>query len=415
MGNVKKISRCNILVPFSFSLLALIFFGCTTYRVPIDNTPQVVLSPTLKQIAETKTLQPTITNTPTIVKESEPAAKLTETLTPTPSRKSRIIDPPVIIFSQDNANGVSPSDVLKEIGYHVGGAGDCECCNNYKEPAIDEFITTKTVELEHLIFVYVCGLRNNEYVEFTITKPSGEKKIISTRAMLAIGPAYAIYGAYASMFLGIDEEVGNYFVEIKGENVTLNQMIDVRLPDGPRLYWSEDKEMILLYNFVPNEKVRILKYDGNLIATLSAWIASEVDNNGQLYIKLDGDSDFVYNYKQIVIIGEKSGELKFYRNGFEGNILISSKNGCPGAPPTRLAIGHNARVTITNGQPVKLRNEPGLSGKFLLNLLEGEIFKVVDGPICKDGYNWWKIQTNKEIFGWAAEGNSKGYFLEPWQ
>jgi hypothetical protein len=41
-----------------------------------------------------------------------------------------------------------------------------------------------------------------------------------------------------------------------------------------------------------------------------------------------------------------------------------------------------------------------------------EVFNVLDGPECVDGYNWFYIRYNT-LEGWIAEGDDSGYFVEP--
>jgi hypothetical protein len=79
--------------------------------------------------------------------------------------------------------------------------------------------------------------------------------------------------------------------------------------------------------------------------------------------------------------------------------------------PTRLSAGYTARVTA--GLPNAVRTAPGLSGSTVqANLPGGAPFRVIEGPRCMDGYNWWRITTGN-ITGWTAEGHDGAYWLEP--
>jgi hypothetical protein len=89
---------------------------------------------------------------------------------------------------------------------------------------------------------------------------------------------------------------------------------------------------------------------------------------------------------------------------------------CPGAPATRLAPGSRARVTFTDGTPLRVRETPGKSGKVLKTIPEGTEMFLLEGPTCADQGVWWRMQTNNgSITGWVMEGEKKVYFLEPWQ
>ena len=88
-------------------------------------------------------------------------------------------------------------------------------------------------------------------------------------------------------------------------------------------------------------------------------------------------------------------------------------------PPTgcfltpRLAVGVTGMVVP--GLPNALRNQPGLnaSGSTVIgNLSQGAIFTVLNGPVCRDGYNWWQV-TASGLTGWTAEGEAGVYWIDP--
>jgi hypothetical protein len=93
----------------------------------------------------------------------------------------------------------------------------------------------------------------------------------------------------------------------------------------------------------------------------------------------------------------------------------SAEDICPGAAVTRVAKGKQARVTYSNGQQVNVRSEPGVNSSKEGTLPEGAVFTIIDGPICKDDLNWWKIRTASSFEGWVAEGEGGAYYIEPWQ
>lgn len=91
-----------------------------------------------------------------------------------------------------------------------------------------------------------------------------------------------------------------------------------------------------------------------------------------------------------------------------------SNASCDGAPPTRLSNGASARVTITNGIPVNVRESAGISSERVGSMPEGTEFTAILGPICADSMWWWEISSPMGYGGWVAEGDSSGYFLEPY-
>ncbi len=88
------------------------------------------------------------------------------------------------------------------------------------------------------------------------------------------------------------------------------------------------------------------------------------------------------------------------------------QGGCGTAPPARLIVGGQARVTFTDGTPLRVRDAAGLAGNQVSQLPEGTSFQVIGGPVCADNYNWWQIQAG-EVYGWVAEGGDGVYFAEP--
>ena len=82
---------------------------------------------------------------------------------------------------------------------------------------------------------------------------------------------------------------------------------------------------------------------------------------------------------------------------------------CPGAPPPRLEIGAIARVTP--GDANNVRDLPARGGALVGQIPGGQSFRVLDGPVCADGFAWWQIDY-EGLIGWTVEGNQSAYFLE---
>lgn len=84
---------------------------------------------------------------------------------------------------------------------------------------------------------------------------------------------------------------------------------------------------------------------------------------------------------------------------------------CPGAPPSRLSVGGQGRVTPT-GTSNRLRLQPSTSAAILGNIPPGGAFVVLAGPTCANGYAWWQVNYSG-IIGWTAEGSGGEYWTEP--
>lgn len=85
--------------------------------------------------------------------------------------------------------------------------------------------------------------------------------------------------------------------------------------------------------------------------------------------------------------------------------------GCADALLPRLVNGAGAQVAFTDGNPLRVRAEPGLSSEIVAELEEGTLLEVADGPICADEIYWWQLAAPVE--GWVAEGVDGVYFVTP--
>lgn len=83
---------------------------------------------------------------------------------------------------------------------------------------------------------------------------------------------------------------------------------------------------------------------------------------------------------------------------------------CAGAPALRLSVGQQGR--ITPGLPNKLRAGPSITAASIGQIPGEAAFSVTGGPVCADGYTWWKVSYNGQE-GWTASGNSEEYWVEP--
>ena len=67
-------------------------------------------------------------------------------------------------------------------------------------------------------------------------------------------------------------------------------------------------------------------------------------------------------------------------------------------------IGSVVQIYNTDGAGLRLRAEPGISGKVQFLGEELELFEVKDGPVEEDGYIWWYLESPYDTSrsGWAA-------------
>ena len=93
----------------------------------------------------------------------------------------------------------------------------------------------------------------------------------------------------------------------------------------------------------------------------------------------------------------------------------AAQSPCDGLVAPRLTTGSAARVVSTYGLSLKDRPATGAAGAAEVALLPyGTVATVIDGSSCNFGYRWWQFRLPDGRTGWAAEGDSATYFVEPY-
>lgn len=78
------------------------------------------------------------------------------------------------------------------------------------------------------------------------------------------------------------------------------------------------------------------------------------------------------------------------------------------APSGTITVGGKVRVTGTGAARLNVRQQPGTSAPVVTRAEDGHVFTVLEGPQTADGYQWWKVQDDQGVTGWAAAN-----WLEP--
>jgi len=87
------------------------------------------------------------------------------------------------------------------------------------------------------------------------------------------------------------------------------------------------------------------------------------------------------------------------------SLQAQSTADCPSPDdlPPGLAVGWWARVA--SGRAHNLREEATIQAAIIGQVPDGDIFRVLDGPRCADGYLWWAVDYAGQP-GWIAEGDA---------
>ncbi len=97
--------------------------------------------------------------------------------------------------------------------------------------------------------------------------------------------------------------------------------------------------------------------------------------------------------------------LQPYTNGVEA--IDTSPEIC--AMETRLQIDGYGQASSSG--PSRLRDEPGINAEQVGQVDPLDVFQVIDGPICVDGFHWWQVEFDS-LVGWLAEGDEDSYYVE---
>lgn len=86
-------------------------------------------------------------------------------------------------------------------------------------------------------------------------------------------------------------------------------------------------------------------------------------------------------------------------------LVVTPESGC--AAPLTLTVG--GQVIVTGG--LNVRSAPSVSGALVGYIPEEKLMRLIGGPECANGYNWWRVSGFGEP-GWIIEGRPGRYFIE---
>lgn len=205
----------------------------------------------------------------------------------------------IAFFSREESNRLVPDDVLEEISF-FGQAGGGEFCTapHASWPFFEH--STDISESNGRIVIRACIANQNEEVLIEMTKPDGA--VVSET-----DPGGTVWFSYG---VTLQDPLGSYRVVLRSGPEEIAHATHVVEPEGPRLYTLSDQ--LVLYNFAPNERVRMLAFaptNAGLDARLDAWSEYQTDFKGRLIIRLDDSVTADLEGFTYVIVGAFSGEV----------------------------------------------------------------------------------------------------------
>lgn len=287
-------------------LLVFFLFGCgvTETAVTPDSSPTPISPATSTQLSPSPVpTSASFTTPPTKVVTSTSSPLPTEPIA-TPADVAPSIEP----FSLSTAGQVVPDDIFQEIAFFTGGDGGTGCLETFTQPTIISVEEEET--LHDLVEIQSCGWQNNERIQIIITFPDGN--VVSQEHTFQ--PQYTTSQLVFKFKTNVlTDPPGPYHIVFAGPSGTTETSFQLQEPSGPQFYWNEDNTLIM-YNFQPQEAVRIFAYKPGGNAT---------DNPGEQSYQLHAWQEFIVNENGILIIepqfnvpigwyaavGEYSGEV----------------------------------------------------------------------------------------------------------
>jgi hypothetical protein len=273
-----------------------------------------------------------------------------------------------------------------------------------------------THELMSTIALPICGVKAGENIQLRVQYPNGREFTVNFTAQEdAHSQGKFLYEFHTTL----QDPPGNYRFTLNSPNGGASLVYSYILPVKPRVYWLGDGRMSFL-NFRPNERFRMLAYTN---MQLDGWQEFQVDGRGRLEIAVDypeGTGLVVLrdSPRQTLGILAHYGEFLVADTIFLEMGMNSSNQGatppppqtCTGPQPPRLSVGGSAYV-ITG--PLAIRKSPSQGAPLVRSVQSQSRMVVVDGPVCAEGYLWWRVVTPKGYDGWIIEGDASGYFVNP--
>lgn len=238
--------------------------------------------------------------------------------------------PPIEEFSP--SNHTLPEDVLEEVQISFGGGGAHPCWSGeeYQGPTLLTDLAESEIELKQTLRIYTCGWEPDERVITTLKFPDG-RSISQTQWADPI-----LYNIDFEYKTGLSDPLGEYILTFEGKTELIEHSFLLKEVQGARLY-DEDDGTLFLYNFQPNEQVRLIAYerssDSPGMGKFAAWQEFQVDQLGQLIIQVDA------LYSKYGVIGAVSGDV--------GNVSLATESNSESETPATLVPTETPIATFT--------------------------------------------------------------------
>ena len=202
-----------------------------------------------------------------------------------------------------------------------------------------------------------------------------------------------------------------YYVNVSFEDVDKNimkyafQNVKLFLVDtyGVKFLCKMETEAGVSYTLSPGEKQTYL-------CTFSVQESSV--SAGPLIFQFENGLNFDYQKKYLQMVSFDIVKLA-PTSVAGGSVTATPTVECSSAPKPHMVVGQRGYVTFSPPLPNRVRENPGLDGKYITSFKPGMVVDIIGGPQCVSDMYWWNI-TNKStgVTGWTSEGGDGKYWLE---
>lgn len=189
-------------------------------------------------------------------------------------------------------------------------------------------------------------------------------------------------------------------------------------PHGSRLYDRSGRQVAVLgtgnqpFGYGP-DKVLWMPEGGAFFATFAEdfgiYRAAEQDGWRPLLIEPSGDAR-----SSLTLVRAPAWPFRHACDWADAGRQLECQAACNQRDYTRLQIGDRVMVSLDPPVANRLRGGAGLGGQVIDMLQPGTRAEIAGGPVCADGYIWWRLEPEgSSPSGWAAEGDAQGAWLVP--
>ena len=87
---------------------------------------------------------------------------------------------------------------------------------------------------------------------------------------------------------------------------------------------------------------------------------------------------------------------------------------CSNVSSSPLRTKRFAYIALMPPLPNRIRSDASRSSAYLGQIEPGAGLRVIDGPLCADGFSWWLVESlDKRLRGWTVEGRNSEQWLIP--